>query len=136
MNFSKYIGLSYKHKGRTFEAVDCFGLIWLVMKEEFGWDLPDFTNINYSKDWYKKKENHILNVVGTLNKEQFSVIEPPYKRFDFILFFLGTKTVVNHCGLYIGDNKILHIYEGITSIVGRLYYPPLTKIYCAIRYKE
>jgi len=135
MNFSRYLNIPYRHKGRSFEAVDCFGLIWLVMKEEFGWDVPDFTNINYSQDWHKKKENHILDVIGTLNVEQFSPIQPPYKRFDFIVFFLGTKTVVNHCGLYIGDNKVLHIYEGITSTVDRLHYPPLTKVYCAIRYK-
>ena len=137
MNFSKYIGLPYKNKGRDFNGVDCYGLVYLIYKEEKNLKLLDFSNINYCSTWFEKKENHILD-----NLHKFwdigNSVNKPYRPFDVMLFYNSSlKTVVNHCSIYIGDNKFLHVQEHgqATSQVSRFSGYWESKLYKAIRYK-
>jgi len=116
IKYSKYIGLPYKNGGRDFNGVDCYGLLYLFFKTELNINLPDFLELNYEDSWYKNGENHILNNIGT----KWIKVDKPYKAFDGLVFFLGTKRIANHIGLYIGRNRILHIYESITSRIDTL----------------
>lgn len=111
MIFNKYIGLKYKNQGRDFDGVDCYGLLYLFYKTELGVLLPDFISLDYDQEWYDSGENHIINNIGKL----WIKVTPPYKMFDGLIFYLGTKETANHVSLYIGKNKIIHIYENITS---------------------
>jgi len=140
MNFSKYIGLPYKNKGRNFNGVDCYGIVYLIYKEEKNINLPDFSDINYCSTWFKdnkNKENHILdNLYRVWNIS--NSIDKPYNSFDVMLFYSSpTKEVVNHCGLYIGDNKFISIQEqgAATSAISRFSGYWESKLYKAIRYK-
>jgi cell wall-associated NlpC family hydrolase len=115
-NFSKYIGIPYKNLGRDKKGCDCFGLIRLVYKEELGIILPTFTELEYTKDWYKK-ENHILNNIPS----NWVKVDYPYKLFDALIFYgVGNSPVANHIGLYVGEEKFLHILEGQTSMISKL----------------
>lgn len=42
MNWDRYLGLPYVEKGRTMEGVDCYGLVYLIYKQEFGIVLPTY----------------------------------------------------------------------------------------------
>jgi len=42
MNVNEYIRIPYLNRGRTEEGCDCWGLVMLVMRNEFGKELPDF----------------------------------------------------------------------------------------------
>ena len=114
MNLSKFIGIPYKHLGRDFTGFDCYGLVWLAYKEILNIELPDYTDLLYRQDWYKHKDNHILNNVSWVKK-----VEYPFNKFDGILIYNGSNEIVNHIALYIGDNRILHIFEGVTSRIDR-----------------
>ena len=137
MNFSKYIGLKYKLKGRESSGLDCYGLVYLIYKEEKGIVLPDFNSIQYCDTWYEKGEHHItdgIEKIWNIGKE----IKKPYKPYDVMFFYSSpSKTVVNHCGLFIEDNKFIHIYphEKSYSEIARFSGYWESKLYKVIRYK-
>lgn len=111
MNFSKYIGLPYKHKGREFNGIDCYGMPHLIYKNELDVALPEFTNIRYNGTWYERDEHHIENNISDIWYIGEEVTKP-YKPLDVLLFYSSpSKLVVNHCGVFIGDNKFIHIQE-------------------------
>uniref|UniRef100_A0A6M3LB33 Putative tail protein n=1 Tax=viral metagenome TaxID=1070528 RepID=A0A6M3LB33_9ZZZZ len=118
-DFSKYIGLKYKHLGRDFSGVDCFGIVWLIFKGERDITLPDFTTLNYS---------------DALTYKSFTKVKPPYKPFDCPIFLDGhTMTFANHIGVFITGDSFIHIEENTTSMISRLddYYK--SKLYIVIR---
>ena len=75
INFSKYINLPYKNLGRSFDGVDCYGLIWLIYKGELGIELPDFTELCYSQRWYKEKKDSIIT--ENIDRRWVSVVLAP-----------------------------------------------------------
>jgi len=135
-NFSKYIGLPYKNLGRDFSGVDCYGIAVLVFKNELGIDLPDFTDLLYSKDRFDilSKEDHILNSIGL----QWISVDEPYKIFDGLIFNSNKDLrLTNHIGLYIGNEKFIHIVVDSTSMVSKLDDPFWSrKLYGAMRFQE
>lgn len=132
VNFNSFIGLPYKHLGRSKAGVDCMGLIWIIYKERLNITLPDFTDLKYEKDWYKKNENHILENIP----DNWIKIEPPYRRYDVLIFYLGTKTIANHTAMWLGneDDKFIHIHENITSRIDRLNNYWKSRLYGGMRF--
>ena len=132
MNFSKYIGLKYKHLGKDFSGVDCFGIVWLIFKEECNIILPDFTTLNYSPGLRNSDKKVIKDVIE--GNKLFIKINPPYKIFDCPIFLDScTRTFANHVGIFISDSEFIHIKENTTSMVSKLddYYK--SKLYTVIR---
>jgi len=128
----KYINLPYKNLGRDFSGVDCYGLLYLIYKKELQIDLPDFVSLQYQKEWYKQNENVILDNIWN----QWEQISAPFKKFDALLFKLNSKMIVNHCGVYVGDQKFIHVYEDSPSCINRLEGPWLTYFYKGYRLKN
>ena len=130
MNFSKYIGIPYKNLGRDFDGCDCFGLFHLIYSTERGIILPDYTDLKYDKEWYKNGcSNHILDNINSAWEE----VQSNYTTYDALIFFLNSK-LANHIGMYIGDNKFIHLYENSTSGINRLDKLWTAKLYKAVRY--
>lgn len=135
MNFKKYINIPYKYMGRDFDGVDCYGLMYIIYKYERKIELPDFLEIKYDKNWYKKGGNHVLDCRGSI-KNTWDDVSEPYKMFDGLLFYLNSKKIVNHVGMYIGNGKFIHVHEGTNSCIERLDTKIwLSNLYSAIRYK-
>lgn len=104
----KFIGIPFKEQGRSFSGVDCWGLAVLYYKEEFGIDLPLFT------DSYSLQDNARLQELISIKKEAWHRVAKP-KVGDLVLFkVLGSET---HIGIYIGENKFLHAMRNIGSAV-------------------
>lgn len=118
MNITDYIGIPYKNRGRAFDGIDCYGIIVLFYKQEFGITLSDYTEFNiqdYEQNWYKNNENHISNNW----QKEWKAVEN-MQQYDSLLFSLFSNNMVNHCGIYLGDDKFLHIHENRTSCIERL----------------
>ena len=112
----KYINLPYKNVGRDFNGVDCFGLVYLIYKNELNIELPDFTNLMYSKNWFKEGKNIIVENVW----DKWYEVDKT-EQTDLLLFYTNyKKRVVNHIGLYIGNDKFIHILETYSSKIDRL----------------
>lgn len=131
MNLNKYIGLPYKNLGRDFNGVDCWGLVYLVFKEEKEIILPDYTELKYDEKWYKN-ENHILDNISN----EWLEVHKPYQKFDALIFYnVGINyNIANHIGLYIGEDKILHILENRHSAINRLDQFWLSKLFKGMRF--
>lgn len=138
MNFSRYIGIPYKYKGRDFSGVDCYGLVYLIYKKEKNLNLPDFMHVDFTKNWYEDNDKHLI--VDNINElwEIADSVKNPYLPFDCMLFYSSSsKLVVNHCGLYVGDNRFIHItdYKESKSELLRFSGYWESKLYKVLRYK-
>jgi cell wall-associated NlpC family hydrolase len=133
IDFSKYVNLKFKYKGRDFNGVDCYGLVWLVLKNERQIELPEY---EYSKKWYLEGKNYIVEIKNDIANWGSTDIDK-IKPFDVILFYNSpNKIVVNHMGLYIGNNKFIHVNESHNSLLDSLDGMWCSKIYAVMRYTK
>lgn len=132
MNLSKYIGLSYKHLGRDNSGIDCYGVVYLIYKQEFNIILSDYTELRYTKDWYKQ-HNHI---VDNFDREWQKIELNQRRNFDVLVLSLLASNHPHHCGLVVEEGaKMLHIMEGSTSHLVRLTEPWLRRVKYTLRYR-
>ena len=139
MKFDKYIGIPYKHLGKDFSGVDCFGLIYLIFKEELGIELPDFTKLGYSKGLEDSKDKDVLiNVIDKFDGIIFEKVDKPYRIFDVPIFYgIGCmKDIASHIGVFIDTNHFIHIKENTTSIVNKLDSHYKSKIHGVLRLRD
>ena len=131
----KYIGIPYKENGRDFNGVDCYGVIYLFFKEEFGVIVPEVTDLIYSKDRFsvKEKEDHLLKAIGIK-----WVPVDTIKKFDVLVFNKKSDCKISsHVGLYLGRDKFLHVTEDLSSSIARLDEPYWSsKLYGAMRWHK
>lgn len=131
MVLSELIGKPYKHNGRGPDYFDCYGLVKYIYKEFLDIELPEY--IDYKQDWYKKE-----NVLSTqLNKfsDLWYAVKAPIE-WDILTFSHGVEKVTNHCGIYIGFDKMIHCYENNPVLIDRISRPYWKKNMTGImRYK-
>lgn len=98
--YHKFLGIPYKHLGRSWKGVDCYGLLLLYYKELFNIELKDWW---YEKDWSKKGHNYFLN-----NYPNVAIKVNVPKVHDAVLFYTDINTkVVNHAGIFVEANGVL-----------------------------
>jgi len=135
IKFDEFINIPYKHRGRDFDGVDCFGLLYLIFKTKRDIILPNFLDLQYNKSWYKEGCNYILENKDTVPGTFWIEIKKPYKLYDGLIFFLGNKKVANHIGMYLYDGQFIHVYEDSKVEISRLddlYWD--SRFYGAVRY--
>ena len=105
-----YIGIPFRYRGRNVSGgLDCWGLIRVVYKEQFGVDLPSFLNRQYDRD----------NIIGAKRAlsdgAQDLFDEPPAGPVIGDCVLLHIRGLPLHCGLYIGRDAgqewVLHTTE-------------------------
>ncbi len=110
-DWSKYIGIPFKKHGRDFAGVDCYGLLCLVLKEEFNVLIPSFTEKYESIDnWDHLKE--LIN--GNLNPWR-NLKEGQEQPGDGILLRIRGRPI--HIAVIIGGGRMLHVEEGINTCI-------------------
>jgi len=114
---NKYISLSYKDHGRSFEGVDCWGLIYLIYKTEYNIILPTYDTYITSGD-IKTVSRTIIN-----NLHQWQAITSP--QFSDIII-LNIAHQPTHVGFVIDNNKMLHVLQGCNSVI-ESYNNPMWK---------
>ena len=112
MNLTPYIGIPFQAKGRTPAGMDCWGLVRLFYKNEFGIQLPSYTDDYVSSTDRKTVSQAITENIGSWQK-----VEKP--QFGDMLLFqvLGLPL---HTGIYIGDNDFLHAFRNTHSCIERI----------------
>ena len=106
----KRLGVPYCYGG-TNNCMDCSGLI-VTIYQDIGIALP------------------------RTSSQQFSIgkqIEPHKATVGDLIFFRNKDGNINHVGLYVGDNKLLHASSSKGVIVQTLSDSYLTKAFAGIR---
>lgn len=104
MTLTDYLRLPFVHQGRGWSGVDCFGLVLLYYREEFGLRLPDFTG--YDLHWHRHGEEYFLSKLHAWN---FQTVTTAPRRGDGLLF--TTRDRISHCGLVWDDEYFLHMTQ-------------------------
>lgn len=118
-DFSKYIDLPFIPNGRSFNGIDCYGLVWLMYKEELGIVLPDFNEIIYDPEtWCKDGRSHILE---NINEDWERIVNGSYKRFDIHILY-DKDLIASHVGLNIGNGRFIHTMNQKQSVVSKLTF--------------
>jgi hypothetical protein len=115
---NKYVGLPYLANGRTISGLDCWGLVVLVYCEELGIQLPSLATEYVGTD---PDNSTIIDLVAqtkdALLKESWEQVTDP-KLGDICVFNILGEPV--HVGIYIGEQKFLHVREGEYSVIESL----------------
>lgn len=113
----------------VFGVFDCYSLIRDYFKTKLSINLPEFERV---PDFWKHGRNDMID-----NYEKagfYQVFEDP-KPNDVILFMISSH-VVNHCGVYLGNNRFIHHAQGRLSteeIFGGFYQK---NAFAVLRFKQ
>jgi cell wall-associated NlpC family hydrolase len=115
-----YIGIPFVSNGRTHEGCDCYGLVRLVLSEEFNITLPELSND------YKNALN--VREVAALFEKNMPVLlasrcETPEEKS---LAIIRERGRLCHIGMYAGDGYILHTTAETGSVCQRISHPELS----------
>jgi len=115
----KYVGIPFVSNGRTLAGCDCYGLVRLVLRNEYGIDLPELSD-NYA-DALNVKETARL-FAENLPVLAGQKIPAPQERAVVIITEHG---IAAHVGIVAGGGYILHTGIKTGSICQRETHPGL-----------
>lgn len=116
MEYKRYIGIPFLDRGRSFEGLDCWGLVRLFYLEELGIELPSYADEYQGTTEYAKlselvhrgKNDGNWNAVSTGDEQPGDVI---------LLRVAGSET---HIGVVLGNGMMLHA-ERKTGVIAETY---------------
>lgn len=110
--WNDYVGIPYADRGRTRAGADCWGLVRLVMHEQFKIDLPSFDGQYEGSDDVCQIQELIA-----AHQEGWRQIDRPQPG-DVVLFrVMGT---VSHIGLVVDGGRFVHARRGHAVAIERL----------------
>ncbi len=108
---SKYLGVPFKHQGRSLEGLDCYGLLILVYRD-LGIDLFDLER--YEQDWSQNGADHFIDNYHL----QWEPVDKS-RSFDVVLF-KDCKGLVNHAGIVLSKGRFIHSCFNAGTVINRL----------------
>lgn len=109
---SSYVGIPFREHGRDREGCDCYGLVRLVLSEEFGRSLPALL-AGYDDFSDRAAEAQLVTEgLSRLARRREGLPLPG----DIVhLAYFGHPS---HVGIYAGDHRMLHVssVQGYASI--------------------
>lgn len=113
----RYIGLPFKGHGRDRSGLDCWGLVRLVLGEQYGFALPSLA-AEYKSTGEARR---IASLVESQLPFWREIEAGKEKTGDVIVLRLKGQPM--HVGLVVGDGAMLHIEQGINSAIERYAAP-------------
>ena len=114
---NKYIGIPFKDNGRTMEALDCWGLLWMVWRNEAGIHVPSYDDMYCEEDTHgwKQSAGKIANIVKSRMGPDWQLIPQGQEElFDGVLLRLFNQPL--HVGLVLKKGMMLHSASSDDSI--------------------
>ena len=114
----KYIGLPYKSLGRDTKGIDCYGLVYLIYKNELGISLPKM-DLGYLNGLDTREVAPVFHDgLELFIKSGFVKEVNGFKPFDLLLF--ERNGYLSHIGTCISKDKFLHADLGSASCIERV----------------
>lgn len=112
-----YVGIPFLDGGRTRLGCDCYGLLWLTLREQFNVILPSYENAPSALE----REEASAMIAGRLEVDRWVRVTDP-RPGDGVLLRVANRPW--HVGVVVGPNLFLHVAPGqIYSAVERLDTP-------------
>lgn len=120
---------SYMDYGRSFNGIDCYGLLLLYYKYIKGVVLPDYL---YDSDWYDHGRNFFVEEYPKLWRKTDEL------KIDSALLFYGFNRMVTHVGVYIGEGKFIQAMRktGVVELKLIKWKPRLYGIFDYVGYSK
>ncbi|HLO39703.1 MAG TPA: host specificity factor TipJ family phage tail protein [Phycisphaerales bacterium] len=119
---NQYIGIEYRHNGRGRDALDCWGLVRLLYRDQFGIALPSLTGL---QDLNRERADSVQSML-------FTPVVPPYQLGD-IVEISGTRPGALHVGVLVARGLMLHAWERTSSCIeevdSRLWVPRIRGVH-------
>lgn len=106
-----YIGLTFREHGRTNAGTDCWGLVRLVLQEQFAAVLP-----SYAADYQSSTDAEELGRLIGQEAEKWIAVPAGEERLGDVVL-LRMRGAPMHVGLVLGDGRMLHIEKHINSAI-------------------
>lgn len=97
----KYLGLPYRHRGRSLEGLDCWGFLKLVYAD-LGVRLFDIEDLEYSKVWGAEGKDYFK---AHYFHDWFEAKEA--QPLDGVLF-VNSRKIANHAGIVLSNRRFIH----------------------------
>jgi cell wall-associated NlpC family hydrolase len=108
---SKYVGIPFVSGGRGISGCDCYGLVRIVLMEQFGYNLPLLSG-NYKDALVMAETEPVLrSQLPLLTGEKIDKAEPGAVA---VIRYQGRST---HIGIYVDGTYILHTLKDIGAHV-------------------
>jgi len=132
--YTKYLTLKHSWSG-----INCLTLIELIYKEQLNksffkvWQRAEREDgtTNVARKWFKEYTTQIINEIKNWNK----ISLPEITEYDIIVF-RSKRGIINHFGMYIGNNQFIHIMDGCYATISELNDEWREQIYSVCRYKN
>ena len=108
---ARYIGLPFLEHGRDLYGLDCWGLVRLVLKDEFHINVPSYVE-NYSSTTAVEEIGDLVPHVA----QNWQHISLGQERLGDVLVMRMCGQPM-HVGLILGRDRMLHIEQGINSAI-------------------
>lgn len=105
---NKYISIPFKEHGRSREGSDCWGLVSVIYKEEFGIDLPTLQDYSCTKD-----KRAISKLCEQESKRWVEIPVGEEQPFDVLIFKI--LNIPCHVAVVISKGIMIHCEYGIGS---------------------
>lgn len=112
-----YIGLPFQDHGRDRRGIDCWGLVRLVLAEQFGFALPSL-----SAEYRHTGDASAIGPLIAREIPKFDAVAEGRERLGDIIV-LRLRGAPLHVGLVLGDGQMLHAEDGIDSSITRYHGP-------------
>jgi len=112
-NVSSYMTIPFEEKGRSHEGIDCYGLIFLIFREQFGIDLP-----SYTEDYTTTHDK--ASVSALMMRESMDWPEIPLARArPGDVMILRVQGQPWHCGLIVDPPHFVHAVRVVGTVRAR-----------------
>lgn len=117
---NNYIRIPFILRGRSHEGADCWGIIRLVLEEQFGIVVPSYDELDYENIKDTRKRWKILSEVILKGRDDtkngwLQIIPGTEKPGDILLIRQSGHYV--HVGIVVIPNMMLHSEEGVGCVV-------------------
>jgi cell wall-associated NlpC family hydrolase len=112
-DFSKYLGIPYKERGRNFRGLDCWGLVRLFLLSEYGIEVDDYSQ-------YSARDMEEVKRIAEKEKKKWIKVDSP-KPGDVVEIQILKRDF--HVGIIPFPGYILHICNERFSEMNKLTHP-------------
>lgn len=111
-DLASFIGIPYENRGSGFGGCDCWGLVWLYYSEVLGIPIPRYSG------YLDAEAPAMVDYVESRWNQWQQVPRSEMRPGDVLALKVGKLAV--HCGVYVGEGKMLHVMEGRMSCLERV----------------